>query len=177
MAYHDHEWGVPSFDEGHLFAMLLLEGQQAGLSWLTVLKKRAAIRAALADFDPVRLAAFDAHDIDRLTRNPAIIRNRAKLEAAVHNARAWLALREGGSSLAELLWNVVDGKPRQNAWQGQEDIPAHTPESTRLARALAQHGFRFVGPTVCYAYMQAVGLVNDHLLACFRHAEVARLAP
>lgn len=177
VAYHDREWGVPSFDDAHLFEMLILEGQQAGLSWLTILRKRAALREALANFDPQRLARFTAADIERLLANPRIVRNRAKLEAAVHNARAFLELKARAGGFAPFLWSFVDGRPVQNRFRRLEDIPAETPLSQRLARALRQQGFRFVGPTICYAYMQAVGLVNDHLVSCPRHAQVAALAP
>lgn len=177
VAYHDREWGVPSFDDAHLFEMLILEGQQAGLSWLTILRKRAALREALAGFDPQRLARFTAADIERLLANPRIVRNRAKLEAAVHNARAFLELKARAGGFAPFLWSFVDGRPVQNRFRRLADIPAETPLSQRLARALRQQGFRFVGPTICYAYMQAVGLVNDHLVSCPRHAQVAALAP
>ncbi|MEO1766914.1 DNA-3-methyladenine glycosylase I [Thiobacter aerophilum] len=177
IAYHDSEWGVPSFDDAHLFEMLILEGQQAGLSWLTILKKRAALREALAGFDPQRLARFTAADIERLLDNPGIVRNRAKLQAAVTNARAFLELAAHEGGFAPFLWSFVEGRPVQNRFRRLVDIPTQTTVSRRLARALKQRGFQFVGPTMCYAYMQAVGLVNDHLVSCPRHEEVASLAP
>ena len=176
MAYHDTEWGVPSHDEAHLFEMLILEGLQAGLSWLTILKKRAALRQALAYFDAERLARFTSRDIDRLMTDSRIVRNRLKLEAVVANARAFLDLKEREGGFAPFLWSFVDGRPRQHRIARLEDLPTQSPESRAMARSLSARGFRFVGPTICYAYMQAVGLVNDHLVTCPRHAEVAALA-
>jgi DNA-3-methyladenine glycosylase I len=170
--YHDQEWGVPSRDDGHLFEMLTLEGAQAGLSWLTVLRKRAGYRSAFAGFDPERIARFDASDLSRLLADPGIIRNRLKLESTVANARALLALREQGQTLSGLLWGFVDGSPRQNAWTSLSQVPSSTPESDRMSRELKRLGFRFVGTTICYALMQAVGLVNDHTLDCFRYRDL-----
>lgn len=170
VAYHDEEWGVPSHDERHLFEMLLLEGQQAGLSWLTILKKREAYRAAFAGFDPEAIARFDGSDIDRLLADPGIVRNRAKVQAAVGNARSFVALREEVGSVSEWLWDFVGGAPLVNRPRFLDDVPAETHVSRRLSQALKQRGFRFVGPTICYAFMQAVGMVDDHLAGCFRAA-------
>jgi len=170
-AYHDLEWGVPSRDERHLFEMLTLEGAQAGLSWLTILRKREGYRRAFAGFDPEQIARFDDMDLSRLLADPGIVRNRLKIEATVTNARALLALRERDLCLAELLWDFVDGRPRRNAWSSPDQVPASTPDSDRMSRALKRLGFKFVGTTICYALMQAVGLVNDHTLDCFRYGE------
>jgi DNA-3-methyladenine glycosylase I len=172
VAYHDEEWGVPSHDERHLFEMLILEGAQAGLSWSTILKKREGYRRAFAGFDPEQVARFDHKAVERLMADAAIVRNRAKIEAAIGNARA--ALEVG--SLDELLWSFVDGRPLQNAWKSLSEIPAETAESKAMSKDLKRRGFRFVGPTICYAFMQAVGLVNDHTVNCFRYREVAALA-
>jgi len=168
VAYHDEEWGTPSHDEHHLFEMLLLEGQQAGLSWLTILKKREAYRAAFAGFDPELIARFRGDDVDRLLADPGIVRNRAKVQAAIGNARAFLALRDEVGSVSEWLWDFVDGAPVVNRPRFVEDVPAETHTSRRLSQALKRRGFRFVGPTICYAFMQAVGVVDDHLAGCFR---------
>lgn len=168
VAYHDEEWGVPSADERHLFEMLLLEGQQAGLSWLTILNKRAAYRRAFADFDPERIARFDADDVERLLTNAGIVRNRAKIDAAIGNARAFLTLREREGPFSDWLWDFVDGAPIVNRPRFMADVPAESHRSRKLSKALKGHGFRFVGPTICYAYMQSVGLVDDHLAECFR---------
>jgi DNA-3-methyladenine glycosylase I len=171
-AYHDREWGVPSRDETHLFEMLNLEGAQAGLSWLTVLRKREGYRRAFAGFDPQSIARFDAADVARLLADPGIIRNRLKVEATIANARVLIDLHGRGQTLSGLLWGCVDGRPRQNAWSSLAQVPASTPESDRMSRDLKRLGFRFVGTTICYALMQAVGLVNDHVLPCFRHSQV-----
>ena len=173
VAYHDEEWGVPSRDDRHLFELLTLEGAQAGLSWTTILRKRDGYRRAFADFDPAAVARFDADDVGRLLADPAIVRNRAKIESTIANARAVLAVQEERGSLADYLWDVVGGEPRRNAWRALGDIPAETPESRSLSRDLKRRGFRFVGPTTCYAFMQAVGMVNDHVTSCFRYDEVA----
>jgi DNA-3-methyladenine glycosylase I len=172
-AYHDQEWGVPSRDERHLFEMLTLEGAQAGLSWITILRKRDGYRRAFLGFDPDPIARFDQSDISRLLADPGIVRNRLKVESTVNNARVLKALYERGHNLSELLWSFVDGTPRQNAWQSTNQLPASTPESERMSRELKRLGFRFVGSTICYALMQAVGMVNDHTLGCFRHRELA----
>lgn len=166
--YHDQEWGVPVYDDQRLFEFLILEGAQAGLSWLTILKKRAGYRAAFAHFDPQQVARFDAARIVQLRSNPEIVRNRLKIEAAVSNARAFLAVQEEFGSFAAYQWRFVDGRPIRNAWPGSAQVPASTPVSDALSRDLKQRGFRFVGSTICYAHMQAVGMVNDHTIDCFR---------
>ncbi len=175
-AYHDSEWGVPVRDESILFEFLILEGAQAGLSWETVLNKRARYRAVFADFDPERIARFRARDVARLLEDPGIIRNRAKVEAAVQNARALLDLRAKGVRFDHFLWQFVGGASKQNRWRSPAEVPSATPESQRMGRELKRCGFKFVGPTICYAYMQAVGMVNDHLIGCFRHAQVRALS-
>lgn len=171
--YHDEEWGVPLTDDRKLFEFLLLESAQAGLSWLTILKKRPGYRQAFHDFDPQAVARMGESDVERLLQNPAIIRNRRKVEGALRNARAFLAVQEHFGSFARYMWSFCEGRPRQNAWVLPEELPAITPEAERLSADLKRRGFVFVGPTVCYAHMQAVGMVNDHLVSCFRHAAVA----
>jgi DNA-3-methyladenine glycosylase I len=175
LAYHDEEWGLPSRDRRHLFEMLTLEGAQAGLSWTTILRKRDGYRAAFEGFEPERVAAFGPDDVDRLLLDPGIIRNRAKIESAIDNARAVLALEAAGTSFVDHLWSFVGGHALQNRFAGG-DAPAETAESAAMSKDLKRRGFRFVGPTTCYAFMQATGLVNDHAVECFRHAEVAALA-
>ena len=172
VAYHDEEWGVPSHDERHLFEMLTLEGAQAGLAWSTILRKRDGYREAFAGFDPERVARYTARDVERLLADPGIVRNRLKVESTIANARAVMALRDAGESLDGLLWGFVGGAPRQNRWRRLADLPAQTGESRAMSKELKRRGFRFVGPTVCYALMQAVGMVNDHVVSCFRHAEL-----
>jgi DNA-3-methyladenine glycosylase I len=171
VAYHDEEWGVPSHDERHLFEMLILEGAQAGLSWSTILKKREGYRRAFAGFDPEQVARFDSQAIERLMADASIVRNRAKIEAAIANARATLEV----GSLDDLLWSFVDGRPRQNSWRKLGEIPAETAESKAMSKELKRRGFRFVGPTICYAFMQACGLVNDHTVDCFRYGDLAAM--
>jgi DNA-3-methyladenine glycosylase I len=171
-AYHDEEWGVPSHDERHLFEMLVLEGAQAGLSWSTILRKRETYRRAFAGFDAERVARFAERDVERLLGDPGIVRNRLKVEAAIANARAVLALREEGGSLDALLWSFVGGEPLVGRRRSLAEIPAETDESRAMSKALKRRGFRFVGPTICYALMQAVGLVNDHVVDCFRYREL-----
>jgi DNA-3-methyladenine glycosylase I len=166
--YHDEEWGVPTHNERHLFEMLVLEGAQAGLSWSTILNKRGGYRHAFADFDVEKIARFGKTDVDRLMKDAGIVRNRAKIEAAIGNARAALEVE----SLDELLWNFVGGKPVRNAWRTSAEVPAETDESKAMSKELKRRGFRFVGPTICYAFMQAVGMVNDHTVDCFRYEEV-----
>ena len=168
VAYHDDEWGVPSHDDRHLFELLVLEGAQAGLSWLTILRKREGYRRVFADFDLEAIARFGPRDVKRLMADTGIVRNRAKIVAAIGNAKAALEL----GSLDEFLWSFVDGRPRQNSWKALREIPAETPESKAMSKELKRRGFRFVGPTICYALMQAAGLVNDHTLDCFRYTEV-----
>jgi len=170
--YHDTEWGVPSRDDRHLFEMLVLEGAQAGLSWDTILRKREHYRRAFAGFDPVKVARFDRARRARLLRDPGIVRNRLKIEAAVINAKQCLSLREEHGSFADYLWRFVDGAPIRNSWTSLAEVPAETPESRLMSRDLTRRGFKFVGPTICYAFMQAVGLVNDHVVGCFRHRQI-----
>jgi len=174
--YHDEEWGVPLHDDRALFELLILEGAQAGLSWSIILRKREAYRRAFDGFDGARVARFTAARVRRLLQDPGIVRNRAKIEAAVANARALLEVQRRHGSFDAYMWRFVGGRPRQNARRSQRQIPAATEESRAMSRALAQDGFRFVGPTICYAFMQATGMVNDHLVGCFRHGEVRRLA-
>jgi DNA-3-methyladenine glycosylase I len=173
LAYHDEEWGVPVREERPLYELLVLEGAQAGLSWATILRKRAGYRAAFAGFDPEAVAAFGPADVERLLADPGIVRNRLKIESAIANAQATLALRDQGG-LPELVWSFVGGSALVNGWRSQGEIPAETAESRALSKELKRRGFRFVGPTVCYAFMQAAGLVNDHVVDCFRYAEVGR---
>jgi DNA-3-methyladenine glycosylase I len=167
--YHDEEWGVPSRDERHLFELLTLEGAQAGLAWSTILRKRDGYRRAFAGFDPEAVARFDETDVARLLADPGIVRHRGKIESTIDNARAVLRVRDEGGSLAELVWGVVGGEPRRNAWRSLAELPAETDESRALSRELKRRGFRFVGPTTLYAFMQAAGLVDDHVVGCFRH--------
>jgi DNA-3-methyladenine glycosylase I len=169
--YHDTEWGVPSRDDRHLFEMLILEGAQAGLSWSTILRKRENYRKAFAGFDPVKVARFDARRRAALMRDPGIVRNRLKIEATVANARQVLAVQDEHDSLAAYLWQFVDGRPIVNRWTTRDRVPAETAESRAMSKALLQRGFRFVGPTICYAFMQATGMVNDHVTTCFRYSK------
>jgi len=173
IAYHDLEWGLPLFDERRLFELLCLEGAQAGLSWRTILARREGYRAVFADFDPERLAELDDDRLEAILLDPRIIRNRLKVFATRDNARAVLKLRTE-TSLAGLLWDVVGGAPNQNAWETTDQIPTSTPEAETMSRILRARGFRFVGPTICYAFMQAAGIVNDHVVSCFRYREVGR---
>ena len=174
LAYHDEEWGVPVHDDRTLFEFLLLEGAQAGLSWITILRKRDAYRRAFANFDPAAVAAFDEDQIAALLADPGIVRNRLKIRAAVDNARAFLALQGEWGSFDAYVWGFVGGQPIVNQWKSLREVPAETAESRALSADLKRRGFRFVGPTIIYAYMQAVGMVNDHLVTCFRHAPVRR---
>lgn len=169
IAYHDNEWGVPVHDEGVLFEFLTLEGAQAGLSWETILKKREAYRAAFAGFDPARVARFTPTRVERLLRNPGIVRNRLKIASTLTNAKAFLRVQREFGSFDAYLWQFVGGSPRMNRWRTLGEIPTRTPESDALSRDLLRRGFKFVGSTICYAFMQAVGLVNDHTVGCFRH--------
>jgi DNA-3-methyladenine glycosylase I len=173
--YHDEEWGVPVHDDRLLYEFLVLEGAQAGLSWLTVLRKRENYRRAFAGFDAGKVARFDARKIDRLLQDPGIIRNRQKVEAAVANARAFLKVRKEFGTFDAYIWSFTAGKPVQNRWRRLKDLPAKTPASEAMSKDLIKRGFRFVGPTICYAHMQATGMVNDHVVTCFRHREVAGL--
>ncbi|MEO8604516.1 MAG: DNA-3-methyladenine glycosylase I [bacterium] len=173
LRYHDEEWGVPVHDDRRLFEFLILEGAQAGLSWLTILRKRANYRAAFADFAAARVAAFGARDVQRLLGDAGIVRNRLKISAAIDSARAYLELQREPGGADGFLWSFVGGAPLQNRWRTRGDVPAVTDAATAMSKALRQRGFRFVGPTICYAFMQATGMVNDHLVDCFRHAELS----
>jgi DNA-3-methyladenine glycosylase I len=174
LAYHDEEWGVPIHDERHLFEMLTLEGAQAGLSWRTILYKREGYRQAFAGFDAATVARFSPAHVERLLTDPSIVRNRLKVGSTVANARAIIELTDAGSSLDALLWGFVDGAPKVNRWREMGDVPAETAESAAMSKELKRLGFRFVGPTVCYALMQAAGFVNDHVTGCYRYREVGR---
>jgi DNA-3-methyladenine glycosylase I len=174
--YHDREWGVPRHDDRGLFEFLILEGAQAGLSWSTILNKRAAYRRAFARFDARRVARYGARDAQRLLGDPGIVRNRAKVRATIANAQAFLEVRRAHGTFDAYLWRFVGGAPVQNAWRSPRQVPAETETARALSRDLKARGFGFVGPTICYAFMQAVGMVNDHTTGCFRRGEVARLA-
>jgi DNA-3-methyladenine glycosylase I len=173
-AYHDLEWGVPLHDDRRLFEMLILEGAQAGLSWLTILRKREGYRRAFDGFEVAKIARYTEKRRAKLMLDPGIVRNRLKIEATVSNARAYLELVRDEGSLDKYLWSFVGGAPRTNRFKKPGDVPARTPESDALSKALAKRGFRFVGSTICYAFMQAVGMVNDHLVSCPRHGEIAK---
>ena len=175
-AYHDDEWGVPVHDDRRLFAFLVLEGAQAGLSWLTILKKRENYRKAFHAFDCERIARYTDADVARLLADAGIVRNRLKIASAIQNARSVLAIQEAYGSLAAYLWRYVDGVPRQNAWGFMAEIPARTELSDAMSRDLKKRGLKFVGSTICYAFMQAVGMVNDHTTDCYRHQEIRALA-
>jgi DNA-3-methyladenine glycosylase I len=176
LAYHDDEWGVPVHDDVRLFEMLVLEGAQAGLSWSTILNKREGYRKAFSRFDPAKVALFDKRKVERLLQNPAIVRNRAKVESTVANAKAVRKVQDEEGSLDTLLWSFVDGRPKVNRFRKLGEIPAETAESKAMSKELKRRGFRFVGPTVCYAFMQACGLVNDHVASCFRYSEINGLS-
>ncbi len=169
LSYHDEEWGVPMHDERRLFEFLILEGAQAGLSWITILRKRDNYRRALARFDPHKVAGFGKRDLKRLLADPGIVRNRLKLEAAIANAQAFLRVQKEEGSFDQFIWSFTGGTTIQNRWRSLKEVPAETVEAQAMSRALKQRGFRFVGPTICYAFMQAVGMVNDHVVDCFRH--------
>lgn len=173
VAYHDKEWGVPEHNDRKLFEFLILEGAQAGLSWITVLRKRENYRQAFDHFDYQKIAAYGEDKTAALLQNAGIIRNKLKIAAAVDNARAFSRVIDEFGSFDSFIWRYVDGKPRENRWENVKDIPARTPEAERMSKDLAKRGFRFVGPTICYAFMQAIGMVNDHTADCFRHREVA----
>jgi DNA-3-methyladenine glycosylase I len=173
LTYHDEEWGVPLHADNRLFEMLVLESMQSGLSWITILRKRKAFQVAFRRFDPVKVAKFGPKEIEKLLSNADIIRNRAKLDAAVVNARATLRVQEKYGSLDAFLWGIVDGKTLVNRWTDYQKAPANTRESELLAKVCKEHGFRFIGPTVAYSLMQAVGMVNDHEVRCFRHEELS----
>jgi len=172
VAYHDHEWGVPLHDDQRLFELLTLEGAQAGLSWLTILRKREGYCHAFDRFDIARVAAYSAPDVARLLADPGIVRNRLKIESAIGNARGIAEIQREYGSFAAFVWRYVEGQPLQNAWQTLAEIPASTAASSLMSRELKKRGFNFVGPTICYAFMQATGMVNDHLVSCYRHREL-----
>jgi DNA-3-methyladenine glycosylase I len=171
-AYHDEEWGLPLHDDRALFEFLILEGAQAGLSWSTILKKRPAYRAAFDRFHPRKVARYDAAKIAALLANPGIVRNRLKIQSAVQNAQALLAIQKEFGSFDAYIWQFVDGRPLQNRWPRMQEVPARTPQSDAMSKDLRQRGFTFVGSTICYAFMQATGMVNDHLVSCFRHKQL-----
>jgi DNA-3-methyladenine glycosylase I len=170
--YHDHEWGVPNHDDRHLFEMLILEGAQAGLSWATILNKRENYRRAFEGFDPAKVARYTNADRRRLLDDAGIVRNRLKIDATINNAQRYLDVLEEYDCFADFIWQFVDGKPVQNAWRTLKQVPASTPISDAMSRELKRRGFKFVGSTICYAYMQAVGMVNDHTTDCFRHGQL-----
>jgi DNA-3-methyladenine glycosylase I len=169
MSYHDEEWGVPVHDDRTLFEFLILEGAQAGLSWETILNKRENYRAAFDDFDARRIALYDRRKIGQLLKNPGIVRNRLKIASAVHNAQAMLRVQKEFGSFDSYIWQFVDGRPRVNSWKTRQRVPASTPQSDAMSKDLKKRGFNFVGSTICYAFMQAVGMVNDHVTQCFRY--------
>lgn len=174
--YHDSEWGVPLFDDRALFELLILEGAQAGLSWSTVLKKREHYRLVFDGFNPELIARYDDQKVAELLADPGIIRNRAKVAATIQNAKAFLTLKTDGQTFSDFLWRFIDGKPIQNTWKSMAEVPSKTVLSDAMSKALARAGFKFVGSTICYAFMQASGMVNDHLISCQRHAEIKALA-
>lgn len=176
LRYHDEEWGLPRHDDRRQFEFLILEGAQAGLSWSTILHKREAYREAFAEFDPVRVAEFGTSDVERLMQSGGIVRNRQKIESAINNARRVVDLIAEGASFDEYLWEFVGGRPQVNQWRSQDEVPSTSPVSDALSKDLKKRGFKFVGSTICYAHMQAVGMVNDHLVSCFRHQECAEHA-
>lgn len=176
IAYHDEEWGVPEYDSRALYEKLVLDGFQAGLSWITILRKRDNFRKAFHGFDPHRIARFGARDIERLLKDDGIIRSRAKIEAAIRGARLWLEIEEEPGGFRDFIWKHVAGKPKSNRFARRDQIPAQTPMSEDLSRDLKQRGFNFCGPVIVYAFAQAVGMVNDHVTHCFRHADCVRLA-
>jgi len=175
IAYHDEEWGVPEYDSRALWEKLVLDGFQAGLSWITILKKREAFRAAFANFDPEVVARYDDVDRARLMADAGIVRSGGKIDAAISGARIWLGMQDRGEDFADFLWAFTDGKPIQNQWSGTGQVPAQTPVAAEMAQALKARGFKYCGPVIVYAFMQAVGMVNDHLVGCFRHEEVKAL--
>jgi len=177
VAYHDDEWGVPNFDDRTLFEFLILEGAQAGLAWITVLKKREGYRQAFDNFDAEKIARYGKAGVNRLLTDPGIIRNRLKVESAIGNARAYLAIRDSRGSFADYIWQFVDGNPVQNRFRSMKKVPATTVASEAMSKQMKKDGFRFVGSTICYAYMQATGMVNDHLVSCNRHQACQDLAP
>jgi DNA-3-methyladenine glycosylase I len=176
VAYHDDEWGVPEYDDRALYEKLILDGFQAGLSWITILRKRENFRRAFDGFDPQKIARYTPKKVERLMQDAGIVRNRAKIEGTVASARAWLEMMESGPGFAKSLWDFVDGKPKVNRFKSTRQVPAETAVSRAMSKALAQRGFKFCGPTIVYAFMQAVGMVNDHLITCYRHEAVQKQA-
>lgn len=174
--YHDQEWGVPCYDDNKLFEFLILESAQAGLSWITILRKRDNYRRAFADFNAEKVARFNRRSVERLMNDAGIVRNRLKIEAAISNARLFLDLQVSHGSFANYLWDHLDGSPLQNRWQSMDDVPATTALSDAISKDMKKRGFRFFGSTICYAHMQAMGMVNDHIATCFRHDDCARIA-
>jgi DNA-3-methyladenine glycosylase I len=177
IAYHDTEWGVPVHNDRQLFGKLVLDGFQAGLSWAIILRKRDAFLKAFDGFDPDKMARYDAKRIAKILRDPGIVRNKQKVKSAVGNARAFLEMKDAGESFDQFLWQFVGGQPKVNAWKTLKRLPAETKESIAMSKALVGRGFRFVGPTIVYAFMQAVGMVNDHLITCYRYSELTSPAP
>ena len=177
IAYHDTEWGVPVHDDRQLFGKLVLDGFQAGLSWAIILRKRDAFLSAFDGFNPEKMARYDARRVAKILKDPGIVRNRQKVRSAVGNARAFLKMVEAGEPFDAFLWQFVGGAPKRNAWKTLRGVPAETKESTAMSKALVERDFRFVGPTICYAFMQAVGMVNDHLVSCYRYRELTSPAP
>jgi len=176
VAYHDEEWGVAEFDDRALYEKLVLDGFQAGLSWITILRKRDNFRRAFNDFDPEKIARYTPKKVERLMQDAGIVRNRAKIEGAVGSARAWLKIMESGPGFSALLWDHLDGKPKLNKFRNTGQVPAETDISRKMSKELIARGFKFVGPTIVYAFMQAVGMVNDHLVTCHRHGPCAKVA-
>jgi DNA-3-methyladenine glycosylase I len=176
VAYHDQEWGVPEYDDRALYEKLILDGFQAGLSWITILRKRENFRRAFDGFEPEKIARYTPRKVEKLMQDAGIVRNRMKIEGTVLSARAYLEVMEKGPGFSALLWNFVDGKPKINKFRDTKQVPAETPLSQKMSKELSARGFKFVGPTIVYAFMQAVGMVNDHLVGCFRHADCAALA-
>jgi DNA-3-methyladenine glycosylase I len=177
VAYHDEEWGVAEYDDRALFEKLILDGFQAGLSWITILRKRDNFRRAFDGFEPAKIAGYTPKRVERLMQDAGIVRNRLKIEGTILSARAWLKIMEEGPGFSTLLWDFVDGRPQINRLRGIKDVPAETELSRKISKELARRGFKFCGPTIVYAFMQAVGMVNDHLVTCFRHPEFASEAP
>jgi DNA-3-methyladenine glycosylase I len=176
VAYHDDEWGVPEFDDRALYEKLVLDGFQAGLSWITILRKRDNFRRAFSEFQPEKIARYTPKKVERLMQDEGIVRNRMKIEGTVLSARAWINVMDKGPGFSRLLWDFVDGKPKINSYRSTKQIPAENAVSQKMSKELASRGFKFCGPTIVYAFMQAVGMVNDHLVSCHRHAACAKLA-
>lgn len=174
--YHDNEWGVPVYDDRDLFEKLILDGAQAGLSWITILRKREGYKKAFDNFDPEKMARHSDKKLEKLMQNPDIVRNRLKIQSARSNARAYLKIQSSGEGFADFLWKFVDGSPIQNCWKSMEELPTSSEEAAQMSKALKKAGFNFVGPTIVYAFMQAVGMVNDHTTDCFRHRQCKKLA-